>query len=250
MKCCVECFKDTHIRDTIEKNGTLGDCDFCSAKSIHTYDISNSSNLISDKVINLVQAYSVSDSKNAKPLKESLRDDWDIFSGGVEAIQSLIKALCGSSVDNDLFTKNVIIPQLFDADFLNDYGVFRGNNWSEFSDSIKYSNRFHNNLFNSDAFSTFLAMMTKSYLIGSKFYRARITSNSSGFIAEDMFCPPRDKRCTGRVNPNGIGVLYLSTDDKTVLNETRVNVFDYVSIGEFQAKRTINIINLSEITKR
>jgi len=33
MRCCVECFKDIHIRNTIEKQGVIADCDYCSHKS-------------------------------------------------------------------------------------------------------------------------------------------------------------------------------------------------------------------------
>ena len=56
-------------------------------------------------------------------------------------------------------------------------------------------------------------------------------------------------RDSGRVNPDGIGVLYLSTDDKTVLNETRVTAYDYVTIGTFKNKRPLRVANISEISR-
>lgn len=64
-----------------------------------------------------------------------------------------------------------------------------------------------------------------------------------------MFAPPVGKRTAGRVNPDGIGVLYLSTDDKTVLNETRVTAYDYVTIGTFKNIKPLKIVNISEISR-
>lgn len=79
-------------------------------------------------------------------------------------------------------------------------------------------------------------MVQKTYEKDTNFYRARISPNVEGFGTENMSVPPIEKRTAGRVNPDGIGVLYLSTDDKTVLNETRVTAYDYVTIGTFKIK--------------
>ena len=98
MRCCVECFKDIHIRSTIEKQGAIGDCDYCSGKSVAVYDISRTPNPISDAIIGLVQIYSVSDLSEAKPLSEALRDDWDMFNVEAIAIQKLVIDLCGSVI--------------------------------------------------------------------------------------------------------------------------------------------------------
>lgn len=249
INCCVECFKDSHIRNTIEKYGDVGNCDFCSAKGVKIYDISLKPNPISDMIMSLVQTYSVSDMDEAKMLKESLRDDWDIFNGGSEVIQSLVTAICDLNIHNDIFSEKVIIPQQFDVDFLNDYGVVKGYSWNQFSKSIKYSNRFHNEMFNSDVFASFLSIAEKIYCKNELFYRARIADGNNGFTCDKMYSPPKGKRCAGRVNPDGIGVLYLSSNEKTVLNETRVNAYDYVSIGTFQIKQDIRVVNLSGIAK-
>jgi hypothetical protein len=250
MNCCVECFKDIHIRNTIEKQGSVGDCDFCSSKDVAVYDISAIPNPISDMIISLIQTYSVSNSLEAKLLKESLRDDWDIFSAGTEVIQALTIKLCASaySTDSDIFSKKTIIPQLTDKDFLNSFGVVRGLSWDKFADSIKYGNRFHSGMFNADAFASFLSIIAKNFPVGTKMYRARIAPNKNGFEATEMSTPPREQRSAGRVNPEGIGILYLSSDDKTVLNEIRANTFDYVTIGEFQVTRDIKVVNLSGIS--
>lgn len=253
MKCCINCFKDSAIREIIHLYGTKGDCDFCSSKNTDVYDISKSSNMISDKITSLIQIYSPSEHSDARFLKEILRDDWDVFSGGSEGIKTLLEALClfdsDLDIDKEILVKKVAIEKLHDIDYINEYGVVRGLSWTDFSESIKHTNRFFSSNFNADVFSSFLTMVQKTYEEGTSFYRARISPNSNGFEKAEMFAPPVGKRTAGRVNPDGIGVLYLSTDDKTVLNETRVTAYDYVTIGTFKNKKPIKVANISEISR-
>ena len=248
MRCWVECFKDVHIRNTIETQGTVGDCDYCSHKNVAVYDISTFPNPIADIIIGLIQIYSVSDLPDAKLLKTALHDDWDIFNAGAATIQTLAGDLCGSIVSSDIFTKNVIISQLLDDDFINEFCVVRGLSWEQFAESIKYENRFHSGMFNADAFASFLSIIAKSYSVGAELYRARIAHSSNGYMLSEMRMPPKEKRSAGRINPEGIGVLYLSSDEKTVLNEVRASTFDYVSIGTFKLTKDIKVVNLSGIS--
>lgn len=253
MRCCINCFKDSEIRNIIRLYGTKGDCDFCSSKNTNVYDISDPSNMISDKITSLIQIYSPSDHSDARFLKEILRDDWDVFSGGSEGIKTLLEALCSFDsnldIDKEILVKKVAIEKLHDYDYINEYGAVRGSSWAEFSESIKHTNRFFSSKFNADVFSSFLTMVKKTYKEGTCFFRARISPDANGFVNEEMFAPPVGKRTAGRVNPDGIGVLYLSTDDKTVLNETRVTAYDYVTIGTFKNIKPLKIVNISEISR-
>ncbi|MCL2153617.1 MAG: RES family NAD+ phosphorylase [Oscillospiraceae bacterium] len=251
MRCCVECFKDVHIRSTIEKQSVLGDCDYCSGTNVAVYDISKTPNPISDAIIGLVQIYSVSDLPEAKLLKAALHDDWDIFNLVETTIQKLVIDLCDSvvGVESEIFTKNVIIAELLDDDFMKEFGVVSGVSWAKFAESIKYRNRFHSGMFNADAFASFLSIIAKSYSAGVEFYRARITNNSSGYMPTEMNVPPPNKRSAGRINPEGIGILYMSSDRNTVLNEVRASTFDYVSIGAFKLVKDIKVVNLSGISE-
>jgi len=249
MNCCIGCFRDSHIRATIERYGTIGDCDFCSHKNVTALDIDSTSNQIAEMIISLIQIYSVSSDHDAKPLKIALRDDWDIFTAGAESILALTKKLCAEAYpDNaEIFTKNVAIPRLADVDFLHESCVVCGQTWEEFSNSIKYSNRFHNQMFNAKIFASFLPILEKVYPSGTELYRARISSESIGFVVDEMNAPPRDKRTAGRINPEGVGVLYLASDPKTTLNEARATAFDYVSIGTFKSGRGVKVVNLSGV---
>lgn len=251
MNCCIECFCDSHIRSIIAQQNIIGNCDFCPSKDVAVYNINVVPNPLADTLINLIEAYSVSENVEAKPLKIALRDEWDIFNVDKELVQVLVKKLCESAYpeNDDIFSKNVIISQLADSDFLREYGVVRGHSWDEFSSSIKYVNRFHSGLFNADAFASFLSIIAKSFSTGSLFYRARISANREGLAVDSMGAPPKEKRSAGRINPEGVSVLYLSSDKETVINEVRANAFDYVTIGKFQLLRDIRVVNLSGIAK-
>jgi hypothetical protein len=254
MNCCVNCFRDSEIRTVISSLNRIGDCDFCMSKGVAVYDAGLAPNRISDMIIGLVQAYSRSDGEGAKPLEYALRDDWDIFgervsAGGAERVLALTKALCAPeySGDDGIFAGNVAIPRLSDTDFLRECGVVRGRSWDEFSNSIKHENRFHSGLFNAGAFASVLSSVAKSYPAGSRMYRARIAPDKSGFPADNghMGVPPKGKRSGGRINPEGVGVLYLSSDIGTALSEVRASSFDYVAIGEFESARDATVVNLS-----
>jgi hypothetical protein len=247
MNCCVNCFKDSEIINAITAKSTTGDCDFCSAKSVAVCDISDDTNPIAPFITQLVDAYSISDKPSAKLLKQALRDDWDIFTGGVETIQSIVTKVCDRfyPADSDIFNKPVEILALQDSDFLISSGVVKGRSWKEFSDSIKYGNRFHTELFNADAFASFLSMLVTTYPASHKFYRARISPSKAGYAVSEMGAPPQEKRSAGRINPEGVGIIYLSSDAETVLSEVRANTYDYVTIGSFVTSREINVVNLS-----
>ena len=244
--CCVNCFKDEQIINTIKNENIISDCDFCSSKKVPVIDISKD-NPVSEMIIRLVQAYSVSNNGNARSLKESLRDDWDIFNGGCEIIQTLVNALCSNydDISDDVFTNKVIIPQIYDDDFQKEFGLFSGLSWNSFSEYIKYTNRFHNSYFNSEEFVSVLTSICKEYSIDNSFYRARICKNKDGYTIKEMFGPPKGSRRPGRINPEEIGVLYLSSDKKTILYETRANVYDYITIGQFKPQRALKLVDLS-----
>jgi hypothetical protein len=158
--------------------------------------------------------------------------------------------MCSSAYPNgsEIFTKNVNIQSLTDDDFLDKCGIVRGQAWQRFSDSIKYENRFHTGLFNSDAFASFLPIIAKTYPKETNLFRVRISSEDRGFPESKRGPPPKKFSVAGRVNPEGIGILYLSSDCMTALNEVRANAFDFVTIGEFKAVKDISVINISGLS--
>jgi hypothetical protein len=214
-------------------------------------DLDAPSNPIAEVITGLVQTYTVSNNSEAVQIKYALRNDWDIFAVGTETILALTKKLCVSTYreDAEIFTQKVHIEQLSDVDFLYEYGVVSGYSWDNFSESIKYSNRFHSGMFNPDAFASFLSIIRKTYPRGSHMYRGRLSADESGYSIDRMGAPPKEKRTAGRINPDGIGVLYLASDKETVLNEIRASAYDYVTIGKFIAVRDLEVVDLSGVGK-
>jgi len=250
MHCCINCFVDGYLQDIILKLGTTGDCDYCKAKDVPVYDISGTDE-ISEKIRRLIQIYEPSTRDNARFLWESLKDEWQIFNGEQNQIQALLADLCSQEMEkaDKLFVQKVEIPEMCDTDYLSEYGVVSGTTWNVFSEQLKYNNRFHNNLFNADAFASFLSIAVDYCKPKSLFFRARICPNKKGFTKEEMGAPPKGLRRAGRINPDEIPVLYLSNDEETIIYEVRANVYDYVSVGTFQNKRELKLINLSCLSK-
>jgi RES domain len=62
--------------------------------------------------------------------------------------------------------------------------------------------------------------------------------------------PIPEKVTDGRVNPRGIAHLYLATDKNTACAEVRPWLGSYVSLGQFQTKRDLRIIDCTSDEKK
>lgn len=249
MNCCIDCFCDSQIRTIIDSFGQEGDCDFCGKKKTKIYPISENG-AVEELLNSILDIYDIEQpSINGKPLNVALYEDWSIFSVTSDVIQKLITSLCKTYFEQNanLLLNPVIIPECYDEDYLSDFSVTRGKSWREFSETVKYQNRFYNSIFNTDALASFLSYSVKLYPADSIMYRARISKDREGFKCDEMGAPPRENRSAGRVNPEGVGVLYLSSESETALYEVRSNIYDYVSIGEFKLLRDIRVVNLAGI---
>ncbi|MEJ5053581.1 RES family NAD+ phosphorylase [Sphingobacterium sp. MYb382] len=176
-----------------------------------------------------------------------------VFSSLVIQIDA-IKQLIEDIVVDDVFDYELILNNPVSLKFLNDdltKVIIEPLNttWDKFSAEIKTINRFHFvNAPDLDRLKTLFGYFIKEVPRGKKFYRARISTDKSGFKLNEMGNPPGDKVKGGRANPEGISYLYLSSDIKTTIYETRASLFDFVSIATFRLEHNIRIINLSSDT--
>lgn len=239
MNCCIECFQDDEIRIIIDRLNEVGDCDFCRSKKIKVCSIKNS--IISDYLREIIELYGPD--PKGKPLEKALFEDWNIFKIKPKIIKSLIQKIHSYAK----YHSNVSIPQFSDEEYLKDFGVVKGKDWQEFAKSIKYGNRFHNEIFNPVQLGKFLTYSVESYKKGKQMFRARICHNKCGFSIDEMSVPPLEKSRAGRINPEGITVLYLSSEMETALKEVRASVFDFVTIGNFRLTKDIRIVDLSKL---
>lgn len=242
MNCCTECFYDAQIREIIDRNNQIGDCDFCRKTGVNIYYVSKETDLF-ELIAEVVGIYE--EFENGEPLYQLLINDWNIFNKESSGANKLVEEFCLRIFENSGINPNVKfrIP----SSAIENYGIFGGHTWEEFSNAIKRKNRFHNNFFRADQFATFLTYTTKKYLKGTNLFRARIWNENKGFDVNEMGAPPCNKGKTGRVNPEGIGVLYLASDEQTAISEVKANAFDFVSIGKFRLLKDINIVNISSL---
>lgn len=247
--CCIECFKDKFLREFIQQLSNIGNCDFCGSSNVELCDLNTAEcKGLGLEISALINLYEISpeDDSNGKLIKHALYEDWNVFNIIPDTIQKLIENEIIDFISNkELLYKPVIIPQRYDNDYLNENCIVRENNWKKFTEIIKYKNRFHSAAFNYDAFAAFISYSIKSYNKDDVMYRARISPSAEVYNNNSMGVPPKEKRMAGRVNPDGIGVLYLASEPNTALSEVRASAFDFVTIGKFVAKQQVKLVDLS-----
>ena len=243
MNCCSECFSSNYLKDIINSNNQIGNCDFCGSRNVSIYDPKELS-LIFQNILDLY----VVDNQNGASLKEQLIIDFDnkIFSLNVtENITNLLKEIFKYEIDSykELFNNKVTLSfkkQEKKQDLIKPLQT----TWDRFANEIKTSNRFHiKNTIDLKKLETLIKRYRKPVKRGKLFYRARI-SDKTGFPKSKMYNPPPDKTKSGRANPTGISYLYLANSVDTSLYEVRSTLYDFVTIGTFRLKEDIDIINL------
>ena len=96
------------------------------------------------------------------------------------------------------------------------------------------------------------AHSNETYSVGVKkgdnnFFRGRISEEK--LKVSEMGPPPAHLATAGRANANGISCLYLAGDEITTLHEIRARDLDSISIGRFEAKYDLRLIDLAELDK-
>ena len=257
MLCCSNCFCDSEIKEIIEAGKTKGKCDFCGASNAFVYDIEQNETL-AEMFDDLLNTYTPISSlpddfprESTDLIKNILYAKWHIFTLDAEMIYRLLTTICAErySVQPDLFDTPVGIMQSRDEDYLAANSILKNGCWDDFVSEIKYKNRFHSNIINTEMLYTFLHCAKKVYRAKSVFYRARVCPDEKGFTKKEMGPPPDGKAGSGRVNPTGIQVVYLAKSRDTTLYEIRAGIYDYVTVGKFVLSEDIDVINLADIDK-
>jgi hypothetical protein len=120
--------------------------------------------------------------------------------------------------------------------------------WDSFANDIKFNNRFFlTKKLDTDLLQSVFERLGKTYNKGHEFFRARISDEL--IIPANLGKPPVPLTSGGRANPVGIPYLYLSTDLKTTLYETRISLHETLTIGKFVVTDNINLISLTNVAK-
>lgn len=133
--------------------------------------------------------------------------------------------------------------------------------YSEFAREVKHERRY---IF-SDEIRQFLEVVALegskhqvSASKGAKFWRAQVGSRAwrrthddgnewfeDAPLAPDRMVPPRQHHFEGRLNPKGIGYLYLTSDQSTAISEVRPWKGALVSVALFEILRDVRLVNLT-----
>ena len=262
MFCCSECFLDVEIKAIIESRGIKGHCDFCGKEDVFVYEIGpdaqSKDTTLADMFDNILDVYTPRADlptnfprEQTELIKNILRHDWNIFNSSAQNIYRLITKICAERyrAQPELFDEPVGIREILDLNYLKENKILKEYCWDDFAKGIKCKNRFHSDYIKTDRLLTFLRYAEKNYHQGAFFYRVRICPDKIGYKPKDMGAPPLEKAKGGRVNPEGIRILYLSNDENTTLYEVRAGIYDYVSIGRFELLKDIKIIDLAGIDR-
>lgn len=275
MKICEKCFKNSEIKEIIKNNNTsIGQCDVDpSHKNVHVFDTNTETetlHAIQDCLRPILDIYSIDsdlpkgyDIEKLYVLSLALSNDWAIFNVEDRQIKEIIIRLFENDedVDKRLFEKPVGVPILMNQTFLKENLILKHNDWNQFCEELKYTNRFHNDKINLQNLKVFIEVTRISIPIHEfntqlrHLYRARIVDFISN--QSEIMAPPKDVVTPGRLNAQWIRVLYLSTSQTICVDECRPKHNDTVYVGEVQLKyydnldkQSILIADLSDFTAK
>jgi len=257
MKICINCFCDSEIRSRIKSYDSKGQCSICGCRDTYIYDTDTDEYLngILDNIINLyvpVSSLEVTpDAENCVYIKNELVENWNIFNKlSATQVHTIIKALSKDlyAETPELIDAPVVNQLTTDSDYLKANSLLKEFTWEQFVEALKHENRFHTNYVDTNILEIFCSFIRKSYKAGEKFYRGRISSEE-GYGCDNMGPPPKDKITEGRANSAGIQRLYLASDKETTIHEIRAGAFDYITIGCFELKKDITVVDLKMINQ-
>ena len=252
MNCCVNCFTDEELRGIIAGQGNVGSCDFCGSRGVNIYDTNDSKKIISELLYSLVSVYTTLNAlqenfkrEDTDLLKNILYRDWNIFNLSPQEIYRLVIDVCSDKYEEtpELFDAPIGLSQLMDSEYLSSNSLLRNYTWETFVTSIKTENRFHSDHFNKEILESVVSHARKKYAAGAIFYRARISTSKQGYTKDNMWSPPASLAKAGRVNSEGISVLYLANSIDTAVYEVRAGRYDYICIGTFELLKDMEIIS-------
>lgn len=271
MKICEKCFNNTEIVEIIANdNNKIDNCDIdnnhLGVKIFDTTKDKDKLELIRDYLRPALELYDISinlpdtfSPKEGKKIEIALKDDWSIFKVEEAQISCILNELFkdDENLDRRVLEDLVGAKIINDKKYTNENLIVANNDWDGFCESLKYNNRFHNNMINLENLAFFLDITTNYYSIEEfrerfePLYRSRIVK----FITEksELMSPPKGFATAGRLNSKWISVLYLSTKEQVSIEEVKPKHNDIIYIGKVKlqknvTKEKLKIANLTNLT--
>ncbi len=233
MKICDKCFQDQEIISFIQARSTEeGTCECCAEKG-HLLELIE----LLEYFMAFLSIFKYN-KDNGTPLDILIQKDWNLFTSN---------EVCRKILYNKILRSENSIS-LSDADYLYSDGLEievsyidqieeSVSYWSKLKEDLKWRRRYLTDIDEMIELG-WDSLFNDSYLIdgSTMLYRARINGDgqTDSYKPNEMLSPPVEKTTAGRANPQGIPYLYLSTDPKTTLYETRASYLDNITVGKFQ----------------
>ncbi|QQC72711.1 RES family NAD+ phosphorylase [Lactococcus garvieae] len=182
-----------------------------------------------------------------RPLKASidvsLRERWPIFNIDTQGVRYFLELLYTDSNDLklELLGSIVGIPQEIDEN--PDFRLLKTGTWDDFVTSIKHENRFFSDAINLNILEEFIRRSARVLSFPTPFYRCRI--NEELLPCSEMGAPGSDKASSGRLNPEGVSVLYLSNDKEACVREVRAGFHDGINYAQFDLNEPLSLVDLT-----
>ena len=258
MKIGLKCFKDEQLNSMVESYNRVGDCDISGEKHTIIYDTEKDEYLTEyiDVLLDMFTVAKYMGIDETSDRVEYLRHflvKWNVFSLKESDVQNIIKEICKErySEQKDLFEELVTVQEWFNETEMNSTCILKNYSWDDFCNNIKYNNRFFSNHINLKQLKVlFENMMIKAPKGMLTLFRSRINDEShyyQGYPMEEMGTPPIGESNAGRTNSEGIQCLYLSNNEETTFHEIRARDKDYVSIGKFEQKKELRLVDFTKI---
>jgi hypothetical protein len=271
--CCVQCFDHAFVQRHIAKHGAAGECGYCAATDVSVLDPADLTDLF-EPLLTLFEPTEAGvhyDHREqdaidyGEPLGDLLNDRWSIFS------DRLYSNVVGETDSLHDLVEDILAP-LFDYKDMTDVGA--GSLWSDkeaafstlpiemewrsFKYDVKYRRRFLLAEASPDTIdirsivsNSLLEELEEVLPKGTRFHRARLGANvdDSGLVRplarSEVGPPPRDKARAGRVNPEGIPMLYVATDSETAVAECRPWKGALVTVTPVTLDREVRLVDLA-----
>jgi len=256
MYCCVNCFVSPTLKEHIDSDGNVRDCDFCSSEDVKCVAVFGLYDFFRPifgmyREIEYGTDYFEDDDpiKHGELLPRLIENDWHpIFSDDFD--EGKLDDFWDSLVETDWYDKDdppIDLSSLY-TDVEKEFEDF----WGSFTFYITNKRRFTIEDENLKHFIEFLPEMLSGIEVkvekDEKYYRTRLESGdeTEPLPKEKMGAPPPENTLTGgRANPPGIPFLYLSDDPKTAISEKRPWKGAKVSVATFKTIKDIQLVDLS-----
>jgi hypothetical protein len=253
---CIKCFKDKRLQKFIRETGTKSHCPWCGARNTYVVPLEELGPLFRDvAIIYNPVAWDMGDT-----ISDLLQEDWEIFSERIEnASDDLMEKMTLAILEAGLHPKDDVDEPDYQGSFERSTNWLEGS-WQEEVDKLMESaitdakrRRYQSSfdlLSDSEAYEVAFEDFGIEYEEGKILYRARIHKNRTikeQFKLHELGAPkPEEVKNPGRANRVGEPVLYLASDEKTALSETRAWKGAPVAIAKVRLKRRLWIVNLKD----